>query len=143
MGQIAASFERGAHLLAAYLEPTTTALGITQAEAHVLAQLARRGPTSIATLHREFGHKRSTLTNVLDRLEARKLVRREANPADRRSLVVHPTAAGKRTARRVTAALDQLEREVRRRVDERDLAGLEAVAAALAASLYSAESRSG
>jgi hypothetical protein len=33
-----------------------------------------------ATLHGEFGHMRSTLTNILDRLERRKLVRRELNP---------------------------------------------------------------
>jgi len=34
----------------------------------------------IGTLHREFGHERSTLTSILDRLERRKLIRRELNP---------------------------------------------------------------
>jgi len=109
------------------------ALAITQGEAHVLAQLHERGPTAIATLHHEFGHKRSTLTNVLDRLEQRKLVRRKPNPDDRRSIVVHLTAMGQRAAARVADALGELERELARRVDGRDLAGNDAVTQALEA----------
>ena len=110
MGTILASLERGAHLIGAYLDPTVSKLGITQGEAHVLAQLAMRGPTAIGELHREFGHKRSTLTNVVDRLEGRKLVRREVNPDDRRSFVLHLTAAGRRAAAPITRRLDELER---------------------------------
>ena len=108
-------------------------LGITQAEAHVLAQLHRRGPTSIADLQREFGHKRSTLTSVIDRLETRRWVRREINTADRRSFIIHLTRGGKSAARQVTAVLDELESHVRAHVSGRDLTGLEAVATALAA----------
>lgn len=127
-----ASFERSAHLIGVYLERAAGELGITQAEAHVLAQLARHGPTPIATLHREFGHKRSTLTNILDRLEQRKLVRRKLNPDDRRSFLVSLTASGERAANRVTAVLDGLERDVRSAVSDRDVRGLDAVATALA-----------
>jgi hypothetical protein len=32
----------------------------------VLTELDRHGPTQIATLHGEFGHMRSTLTNILE-----------------------------------------------------------------------------
>jgi DNA-binding MarR family transcriptional regulator len=131
MGEIVATIERTTHLVAGYLESAASDLGVTQGEAHVLAQVARRGPTSIATLHHEFGHKRSTLTNIIDRLEGRKMVRREVNPHDRRSFVVHLTAAGTRSAGRLVAVLDELEREIRARVGERDVAGLEATAAAL------------
>ena len=127
-----ADVERMAHLVGLHLERAAGELGVTQAEAHVLAQLARRGPTTVGDLQREFGHKRSTLTNVLDRLETRKLVRRALNPADRRSFVVHPTAAGGRAAGRVVAVLDGLERELRSRVSERDLAAVRNVAAVLA-----------
>src|SRR5436305_2717500 len=119
MGQLA-TIERGAHLIGVYLEHTVSALGITQGEAHVLAQLHERGPTAIATLHREFGHKRSTLTNVLDRLEERKLVRRKANPDDRRSFVIQLTSSGKRASTRVAHALGELERELARRVEKSD-----------------------
>src|SRR5690348_11316534 len=115
--------ERAAHLVGVYLDPVATALRITQGEAHVLAHLARNGPTAIAALHREFGHKRSTLTNILDRLESRKLVRRRLNPGDRRSFVVSLTASGERIARRVTDVLDELERELAG-LGARDLAGV-------------------
>lgn len=131
MGQIIASVERAAHLVGAHLEGTTSALGVTQGESHVLAQLANRGPTAITTLHHEFGHKRSTLTNIIDRLEQRGLVRREPNASDRRSFVVHLTGPGRRTARRITEVLDQLERDVAELIGKRDLTGLDAVARAL------------
>jgi DNA-binding MarR family transcriptional regulator len=129
---LATTLERGAHLVGRYLERSVGRLGITQAEAHVLAQVAARGPLPIATLHREFGRKRSTLTNVLDRLEERGLVRRALNPDDRRSFVVHLTARGARTARRVTDALAELERELRATVPASELDGVEHVVEALA-----------
>lgn len=99
----------------------------------MLAQLDRRGPTSIADLQHEFGHKRSTLTSVIDRLEGRRWVRREINAADRRSFVIRLTRGGVDAARRVAAVLDELESHVRAQLTHRDLAGLEAVAVALAA----------
>jgi DNA-binding MarR family transcriptional regulator len=122
MVTILVSLERGAHLIGAYLDPIVSKLGITQGEAHVLAQLATRGPTAIGELHREFGHKRSTLTNVVDRLERRKLVRREINVDDRRSFVVHLTAPGRRAAAPITRALDELERALDAHADKRALA---------------------
>jgi|SRR5579862_3505040 len=131
--EVLAMFERAAHLIGAYLDSTVGDLGVTQGEAHVLARVGSGGPVAIGTLHREFGHKRSTLTNILDRLERRKLVRREVNPRDRRSFVVHLTASGRRTADRISAAVDELERELSARVTKRDLAGVDAAARALAA----------
>ncbi len=129
------TIERSAHLIATYLEHTLQGLAVTQAEAHVLAQLARGGPTSIGDLHREFGHKRSTLTSVIDRLETRGFVRREINAADRRSFTIRLTRAGGVAARRVARALDALEDQVRQAISARDERGLEAVAAALADAL--------
>jgi DNA-binding MarR family transcriptional regulator len=123
--------ERATHLIAVHLERAAGGLGVTQAEAHVLAQLARRGPLAPGVLHHEFGHKRSTLTSVLDRLEARGLVRRTVNPGDGRSFLVEPTPAGKRAGDDVVRVVDELEERIRARVDERDLAGLRAVADAL------------
>jgi len=128
---VTATLERAAHLIGVYLDPTASRLKVTQGEAHVLAHLARHGPAAIAALHREFGHKRSTLTNIIDRLENRKLVRRQVNPNDRRSFVVALTASGDRMARHVTATLDQLERDLVALVAARDLAGVTAVTTAL------------
>lgn len=131
MGILVVTFERAAHLIGAHLDATVSELGVTQGEAHVLAQVARHGPTPIATLHHEFGHKRSTLTNVIDRLEQRKLVRRQPDPDDRRSSIVRLTPSGRRAALTVTKVLDELERELTTLVSERDLAGLAAIAGAL------------
>lgn len=128
-----ASLERAAHLIGVHVERAARDLGITQAEAHILVALARRGSTSIADLHRGFGTKRSTLTNVLDRLEARGLVRRELTPGDRRSFTIHLTRTGTARARRLARVVDELEAEVRKAVCERDIQGVEAVVAALAA----------
>jgi DNA-binding MarR family transcriptional regulator len=132
IGVMIATIERSTHMIATYLERALPGLPVTQAEAHVLAQLERHGPTPLGELHREFGHKRSTLTSVIDRLENRAWVRREINLADRRSFVIRLTRRGRAPARAVTAALDQLEAEVRGAVSPRDLHGLEAVSGALA-----------
>jgi DNA-binding MarR family transcriptional regulator len=121
--------ERAVHLIAAHLE--RAGLGVTQAEAHVLSQLLY-GPATVGDLHRAFGHKRSTLTNVLDRLEERGYVERTVNPQDRRSVVVTLTREGTRAARRVRQVLDELEHAVRAEVSARNVAGVEAVARALA-----------
>jgi DNA-binding MarR family transcriptional regulator len=133
MGELLASFERASHAIALHLDAAGEELGITQAEAHVLAQVKRRGPTPIGTLHREFGHKRSTLTNVVDRLERRGFVRRELNPRDRRSFVVYLTDDGALAARRVVALLDDLEGRVTAHLDERDLEGIALAVRALEA----------
>ena len=106
-------------------------LGVTQAEAHVLGALARKGPCSIGELHRSFGHKRSTLTAVLDRLERRGLAGREPKPGDRRSFMVVLTPAGEEAGVRVAKALDGIEARVRQRATERDLAGFRKVLAAI------------
>jgi DNA-binding MarR family transcriptional regulator len=110
--------ERAAHLIGVHID--RAGLGVTQAEAHVLARLSV-GPATVGELHRAFGHKRSTLTSVLDRLEERGYVTRTVNPADRRSLIVKPTSSGTRAAKRVTRVLDELEDAIR---GERDIAGV-------------------
>jgi DNA-binding MarR family transcriptional regulator len=73
----------------------------------------------------------NALTNVIDRLERRDFVRRQINPADRRSFVVHLTRVGESAAARVTEVLDELERAIKRAVTSRDVQGLAAVSAAL------------
>jgi DNA-binding MarR family transcriptional regulator len=120
--------ERAVHLVALHLDRAS--LGVTQAEAHVLSQLAD-GPATVGELHHEFGHKRSTLTNVLDRLEERGYVTRTVNPDDRRSFVVTTTRVGAAAARRVRKVLDELEGAIRAEVSSRDLVGVAAVANAL------------
>src|SRR5262245_36883120 len=100
------AIHRATHRIGLYLQHA--GLGVSQGEAHVLAQLAA-GPASVAELHAASARRRSTLTSILDRLEARGLVRRELHPADRRSFLVTPSGSGRALARRVHAALAALE----------------------------------
>lgn len=124
--------ERATHLIARHLEPLFAELNLTQGEAHVLAALAAHPGLTATELHSEFGHKRSTLTSILDRLEQRALVTRAPNPTDRRSIIVSLTPRGRPVAATVVAARARLEQQVRALVSERDVAGLTAVAQALA-----------
>jgi DNA-binding MarR family transcriptional regulator len=101
---------RATHRVGLHLE-RGAGLGVTQAEAHILAHLASAGECTVAELHRALAHRRSTLTSVLDRLVARGLATRETSPQDRRSFVVRLTPPGRTCARRVHAALDSIERK--------------------------------
>jgi DNA-binding MarR family transcriptional regulator len=130
---IATTLERCAHLVGFYLDRTLGELGITQAEGHVLIALSRHGPMPIGALKGAFGHKPSTLTNVVDRLERKKLVRRESNPDDRRSVLIRLTGPGEKVAEPVLAALTGLQEGLSSTVAPRDIEGVENVAHALAA----------
>ena len=83
---------------------------VNQAEAHVLAHLAGAGDATIGDVHRAFGHRRSTLTSILDRLEERNLIARTSDARDRRTFVVSLTRTGRTAARRVVQHLAALER---------------------------------
>jgi DNA-binding MarR family transcriptional regulator len=86
-------------------------LDVNQAEAHVLAHLRETRDARISELHRRFGHRRSTLTSVLDRLEERGLIERASDPDDRRSFVITLTADGRAVAARVHRLLAAIERD--------------------------------
>jgi DNA-binding MarR family transcriptional regulator len=100
---IVADVQHATHRIGRHLESALAVVGVDQGEAHVLSALAG-GPMTVAALVEAVGVKRSTLTNILDRLERRGLVSREINPHDRRSFVVHPTRGGARAAKKVAAA---------------------------------------
>jgi DNA-binding MarR family transcriptional regulator len=95
--------QHATHRIGRHLESALAAVGVDQGEAHVLSALAR-GPMTVAALVEAVGVKRSTLTNILDRLERRGLVTREINPNDRRSFVVRPTRGGARAVKKVAGA---------------------------------------
>ena len=78
------------------LEP----LGLELFEYDVLSALRRQGrPFALAAtqLARATGLSSGAMTNRIDRLEDRSLVRRRRDPGDRRGVVVSLTAAGRRT----------------------------------------------
>jgi len=124
------NLERATHAVAVYVQSNGD-VECTQAEANVLAFLHERGDSPLADVHASFGHRRSTLTSVIARLEDRKLVVRRRNPDDGRAFVLSLTRAGSTTARAVSAHLTKLEKVVASRLTESDVASFVKVTGAL------------
>jgi MarR family transcriptional regulator, organic hydroperoxide resistance regulator len=120
------SVQHATHRIGRHLESALAAVGVDQAEAHVLSALAR-GPMTIAALVEALGVKRSTLTNILDRLERRGLVSREINPYDRRSFVVRPTRGGERAAKKVASAFAAVDKKLVQATTAQERQAFEAV----------------
>ncbi|HEX7240889.1 MAG TPA: MarR family transcriptional regulator [Longimicrobiaceae bacterium] len=117
--------------LSVYLESLTQEMGVSPTEGHVLSYLRSYAPAPVGELVRVFGIKQSTFTSILDRLEGAGWVRREINPDDRRSFLIHVTAEGVELAERLNRLLETLEREIRERVGARDVEGFRAVTGAV------------
>ena len=128
---LAPAVEHATHTLGLWVERMFRDVGLLQAEAHVLAYLARHPDAAINDLHSSFGHKRSTLTSILDRLEARGWVRRVPHPTSRRLVAVELTEVGRETGERVWGALHTVETQVRAKVGDAAFADFLAVIRAL------------
>jgi DNA-binding MarR family transcriptional regulator len=113
--------------ISVYLEAAMQGMGVTPGEGHILTYLDSYAPAPVGELVRVFGIKQSTFTSILDRLERAALIRRELNPRDRRSFLIHITEEGRLLAARLTQLLAALEAEIRDRADPRDVAGFHAV----------------
>ena len=124
------SIHRATHRIGLYLAALRED-GLSQGEAHILADLATSSPATIKDLHRGLAHKRSTLTSILDRLVDRGLITREVGPADRRTFVITLTRKGRRVAGRIHDHLVALERVVGHRVTAADVRGFANVIAAV------------
>ncbi len=122
--------QRATHAAGVSLEARLSDLALSQGEAHVLALLADGGEHAVGELQRGLGHRPSTLSGILDRLEARTLIRRALNSADRRSFLISLTRNGRVAARAVVAALRDVEHDALAGVSPRDRAGFVAVAGA-------------
>jgi DNA-binding MarR family transcriptional regulator len=82
------------------------------AEAGVLACIYGGRRRTVRDLVAAMALPPSTLTSVLDRLEWRELIVRTENLADRRSVSVRLTSAGREHAQRVVEASSALERRL-------------------------------
>jgi DNA-binding MarR family transcriptional regulator len=125
--RLAPALERATHTLALWIEREFRDVGLSQAEAHVLAYLAQHPLASINDLHTSFGHKRSTLTSILDRLEARGWVLRTRHPASRRLVALELTEAGRTVGEQVSGALQAVEERVSARAGDAAMAAFLAV----------------
>lgn len=86
--------------------------GTTVAQAAALSALSLGGPVRAGDLGRRLGIEASTLSRNLDRLEARRLVRRVTDVADARARVVELTAAGSEAAASVAEQEEAFARSI-------------------------------
>ncbi len=129
--RILSPIHRATRQIGLHLADQTAALGVSNEEAHLLSYLESYGPAPIYELQRVFGHRPSTLTGLIDRLEDRSLVSRERNPADGRSFLILLTESGRDLAGRVSGLVERLEANVLTGVDEGALSGFRAVMEAI------------
>jgi len=137
--RLIAHLHKATHQVGLYIHRELTELAISQAEAHVLSHLSGRGPCSIADVHHSFGHRRSTLTSILNRLEDRGLITRALHPDDRRSYLLRLTTDGKPVATKARRALERLEAAALASLSEREVAGFVAVIEAIQATAETGE----
>lgn len=105
------ALHKATHEVGLFLDRQRASLPVSQAESHVLSWLVDQGGSGgLADLHRSFGHKRSTLTGIVDRLEERGLIERRAHPEDRRAFLLALTPAGRKLGSAARRALAGLER---------------------------------
>src|SRR5581483_372160 len=62
----------------------------------VLELLLHKGPTPVNEIGRRIRLTSASITSAVDRLEAKHLVERQFDPADRRTRIIHLTAEGRR-----------------------------------------------
>lgn len=98
--------------LLAELQPVFTAQGISATRFDALEVIARCG-TGVrpAELRDRLHLPAQTVTGVLDQLEAAGLVRRSRHPADRRSILVSATDAGRAVLDRICPPLIEIEED--------------------------------
>src|SRR2546421_2468716 len=109
------------------LEETVSEFGLSVGEWHVLGALHRTGRSSPGQLAAEFELSSGAMTNRLDRLEARGLVRRLPDPDDRRAIRVEPTVEGKRVYQQSVGAQAEKEGFVAAALNEREKKQLNAL----------------
>ena len=85
-----------AQAVEARIESSLSPLGLSLAKLNVLGILVGSGkPLTLGELAQELACVRSNVTQLVDRLEADGLVKREADPADRRSIRAVITDSGR------------------------------------------------
>jgi DNA-binding MarR family transcriptional regulator len=70
------------------------ATGLTPSQLLVLQEIDRRGETTPGAIATSLQFGQATVTNILDRLEAARLVTRKRSSRDKRRMLLHVTAAG-------------------------------------------------
>jgi DNA-binding MarR family transcriptional regulator len=105
------------------LRPTVAGSGLTPSQTSVLFTIVRRGPLGLSDLAEIESVNPTMLSRITAQLCDSGLIRRSADPGDRRAAVVQATAAGRRMRERIhrersralgahVSQLDEHEREL-------------------------------
>jgi MarR family 2-MHQ and catechol resistance regulon transcriptional repressor len=101
------------HLVVSRLELALEPLGLSLPKFKVLGRLVAAGePLPLGTLAEQSACVRSNITQLIDRLEADKLVARVDDPRDRRSIRAELTAEGRKRHAEAARVLKAAEREL-------------------------------
>jgi DNA-binding MarR family transcriptional regulator len=106
--------------------------GLRKAEFSLLMLLLANAATPAKRLARTLRLSAPALTMLIDRMQDKQWLRRERNPADRRSQLIVLTAEGQALARRAQAASKTMEASLQRRLSRAERAMLIELLAKLA-----------
>jgi DNA-binding MarR family transcriptional regulator len=105
--QLAKAHQLGSRFLA----QKVAALNITPVQALVLGFLADEDGITSSELGKRTELDSATMTGLLDRLEAARLLERRVHPADRRSIQIHLTDPGRTLAAEAVRSIVEANRE--------------------------------
>jgi len=121
-----------AHAVEDRIEASLSPLGLSLAKLNVLGTLVgSNGSLTLGDLAQKLACVRSNVTQLVDRLESDGLVRREADPADRRSIRAVITDAGRDRERAGSMALTHVQDEISQVLTGFDSAHIERALSAL------------
>ncbi len=118
-----------------------TRCGVTPTQLSALKLLHEIGDLSLGTLSKEIKAHNSTVTGIVDRMEAAGLVERARSDEDRRVWIIRLTAAGRRVAERARVSPWDLLRAALEELPASDQEKLTAILRKVAANVQSAVDR--
>ena len=106
----ATSIIRAQQIVSTAIDRALKPLGLTFARYEVLMLLSfsKQGALPITKMGERLMVHPTGMTKLIDKLEHNDLVRREANPADRRGTLTHLTPAGRRLAARASRTVGEV-----------------------------------
>jgi DNA-binding MarR family transcriptional regulator len=106
--------------MATLVERELAADGVEANGYAMLSLIGVRGPSRLTEIAEELGMPLTTASDVVRRLEARKLARRMPNPDDGRSFLFELTARGDREWRRGWGALQRIQAQLAAGLEDQD-----------------------
>ena len=114
------------------MEEALDGVGLSTAKFSVLSELVKSGEAlSLSDLASRLSCVRSNMTQLVDRLEADGLVKRVADPNDRRGVRAQITTAGREKQRAGAEQVEQVEAKLEESVAESDRVAFGRMLAAL------------